>query len=352
MRILAIKTILVLSGLLLTSFCPVWAHVKWFLSRPESEILKEPKPALFTQLSVDNLFPAICALGLIFIFYSLNLKYAHWLGSRRLMNWASKNETAINLLMAIGLGVSLIYSGLTRTLLVPNFIICSHCPQWLPSAEITVGVCLILGLFGRLDGLAILGLMYMAVCKHGIAECLDIMPLFGLAFYFILAGRNRFSLDHVLGFDKISLPALNTLGHYCVRSAMGLGLIALALSEKLLHPQLAMDLLHHAPALNPLLHLGMDNAMFVLVTGLAELMLGMTIFMGWFPRTSVLIILGIFSGTTTIFGMEEFLGHAACYSSILSIALWGAAVPKFSFARYFLAGPLAKIKSIKPILVH
>ena len=252
------------------------------------------------------------------------------------MNWASKNEAIINLLMALGLGASLIYGGLTRTLLVPNFIICSHCPQWLPAAEITVGVCLILGLFGRFSGLAILGLMYMAICKHGIVECLDILPLAGVALYFILSGRNRFSLDNLLGLDKVSLPALTILGHYCVRITMGLGLIALALSEKLLHPQLAMDLLHHAPALNPLLHLGMGNAMFVLITGLAELLLGINIFMGWLPRAAVIVLLCIFFGTTAIFGMEEFIGHAACYSSILSIALWGAATPVPLLARQLL----------------
>ncbi len=137
------------------------------------------------------------------------------------------------------------------------------------------------------------------------------------------------------------------MGHYCVRVTMGLGLIALALSEKLLHPQLAMDLLQHAHALNPMLHFGVSNPMFVLVTGLVELLLGITIFMGWFPRAAVLILLGIFAGTTTIFGMEEFMGHAACYSSILSIALWGAAsIP--ALASRMLLYFSTKINSLRP----
>jgi hypothetical protein len=352
MRTLAIKTILVLSGWSLSTFCPVLAHVKWFLSRPESEILKQPKPTLFTQLSVENIIPAICALSLIFILYRLNLKYSDWLGSKRLMNWAAMHEPLINLFMALGLGASLISSGLTSTLFVPNFVICSHCPQWLPAAEIITGECLILGFLGRFSGLAILGLMYMAISKHGITECLDILPLGGLAFYFILSGRNRLSLDHLLGLDKISLPAFTTLGHYCVRATMGLGLIALSLSEKLLHPQLAMDLLQHAQALNPLLHFGVSNPMFVLVSGLAELLLGMSIFMGWFPRTAVLVLLGIFFGTTAIFGMEEFIGHAACYSSILSIALWGTALPMPSFARQVLSKFLSELNLAKLNLVQ
>jgi hypothetical protein len=282
---------------------------------------------------------------------NLNAKFSHWARNRRLINWVYKNEPIINLLMAIGLGVSLIFCGLTRTLLVPNFIICSHCPQWLPAVEIIVGGCVMIGLFGRLSGLALLGLMYMAVCKHGLTECLDILPLLGLALYFILNGRNKFSLDYLLNFDKGSSLTVAKLGHYCVRATMGLGLIVLALSEKLLHPQLAMDLLQHAHALNPFLGFGMSNAMFVLLAGLVELSLGVIIFLGYFPRVAVIILLGIFVGTTAVFGVEEFIGHAACYSSILSIVCWGAAVPIPSLASRVLIYVSSKLNLFSPAFV-
>jgi len=101
-----------------------------------------------------------------------------------------------------------------------------------------------------------------------------------------------------------------------------------------------------------LLHFGVSNPMFVLVSGLAELLLGMSIFMGWFPRAAVLVLLGIFFGTTTIFGMEEFIGHAACYSSILSIALWGVAVPAPTFAKKLSQTVLSKLNSAKLVLVR
>ena len=34
----------------------------------------------------------------------------------------------------------------------------------------------------------------MAVVKHGLAECLDLLPLTGVALYFILCGRHKFFL--------------------------------------------------------------------------------------------------------------------------------------------------------------
>ncbi len=107
----ATKIIIVLSGWAVSASCPVWAHVKWFLSRPESELLKQPKPVLFTQLSLENMLPILGALAIMFILYSLNIRFNHQVRSSRLINWAYKHEPFINLFMAIGLGVSLIYCG-------------------------------------------------------------------------------------------------------------------------------------------------------------------------------------------------------------------------------------------------
>jgi hypothetical protein len=318
------KALFVLFTWTMSIYNPSFAHVKWFLSKPESELLRQPKPALFTQIGWANMIVLACAFLVILTIYRMNATYINWPRNKYLTDWTNKHIALINLLMAIGLGSSLIYAGMTRTLLVPNFIICSHCPQWLPGAEIWIGVCLMLGLWSRLNGLAILGLMYMAVSKHGIIECFDILPLAGLAIYFILAGRSKFSFDYFLNPNRSTLIKFNYLGHFIIRTTMGLGLIVLALSEKLIHPQLAMDLLQHRPALNPFLLMGVSNPMFILVTGMAELLLGMFIVLGWFPRIAVLILLCIFFMTTTIFGWEEFFGHAACYSSIFSIALYGA----------------------------
>jgi len=337
MRALTIKLFAVLSCWCTYAVSPVWAHVKWFLNRPESELLKQPKPSLFTQLSVWNILPISLAAALMFAIYSLNSKFSNWSGHNRLIKWAKQKEPSVNLFMAICLGVSLIYCGLTRTLLVPNFVICSHCPQWLPAAEMAIGSLLILGLFSRLTGLAVLWLIYIAICKHGLIECLDALPIFGLAIYFVIAGRNRLSLDYVLAIDKFNFVSMIPTAHSIVRWTMGLGLIILALDEKLLHPQLAMDLLLYIPHLNPLHGLGLSNDMFILVSGLVELLLGVCVFLGCFPRISMLMLLFIFSATTMIFCVEEFFGHASCYGIILSIMLCGVGsrTQAFDLSGYF-----------------
>jgi len=302
------------------------AHVKWFLSRPESEILKEPKPSLFTHLSLDNLIPILFVFGLMLLVLAIGIK---WKGSElneRLLLQAQIHEAVINLCMAFMFGVSLVYCGITKTLLVPNFIICSHCPQWLPGAEIILGVLITVGLFSRLCSLSIFYLAFMALCKHGFDDCLDLMPLLGLNLYFLLAGRNRLSLDYILRIDRLEVPWLLETAYLFIRWTMGLGLIILAFNEKLLYPQLAMDILEHVPALNILHYFGFSNAMFVLISGLAELLLGFCLLSGSFPRLAVMFLLGIFASTTAVFGLSELFGHASCYAIILSILLRGEGI--------------------------
>ncbi len=327
LRTFICKSTLVLFIWLINTNCAAIAHVKWFLSRPESEILKQAKPPLFTHLSIDNLLPILLAIGLMLVVLVLNTKWNRWSVNERLLVWAQIHEPVINLYMAIMLGVSLIYCGISRTLLVPNFIICSHCPQWLPGAEIAVGIMITVGLFSRLCALSILYLMLVALCKHGLDDCLDLLPFFGSTIYFLCAGRNRFSLDYVLAFDrKAILPSLTELAHLFIRWSMGLGLIILALNEKLLYPQLAMDILQHAPSLNFMHNFGISNAMFILLSGLTELLLGFCVLTGSFPRLAVIIMLTAFAGTTVVFGPAELFGHASCYGIILSIFLRGTGI--------------------------
>jgi hypothetical protein len=326
MRAFVFKSLLVLCLWLTNSNIAAVAHVKWFLSRPESEILKEPKPSLFTHLSLDNLVPVLFAFGLMLLVLTLGIKWHRSKLNERLLLKAQKYEAVVNFFMACMFAVSLIYCGITHTLLVPNFVICSHCPQWLPGAEIILGVLMTVGLCSRLCSLSIFYLAFMALCKHGFDDCLDLMPLLGLNLYFLLAGRNRLSLDYVLKIDRVQVPYFVEAAHLFIRWTMGLGLIILAFNEKLLYPQLAMDILQHLPALNIFHYVGISNAMFILISGLVELLLGFCLLTGSFPRLAIIVLLGIFASTTAVFGLPELFGHASCYAIIVSILMRGEGI--------------------------
>ncbi len=303
--------------------CRAEAHVKWFLDRPESEVLARTKPELFTQFSIWNTLPICCAVIALLACYFINARFAHSSIHNKLARFAGKHEAAINLCMAIFLGASLIYCGVARNLLVPNFVICSHCPWYLPHLEVLIGIGLILGFCTRFCAVGLFGLLIFTFIKHGVADCLDLLPYYGLATYFFISGRNRLSLDYVCSIDRsISLSA-SEISHLAVRFAMSLGLIILALDEKLLHPQLALDLLKAVPWLNFVHGFGVSNEMFVLCSGLTELLLGCMLFLGYFPRLVMVAMAFLFAVTTAIFGVREFFGHAMFYGIIFSILLRG-----------------------------
>jgi len=299
------------------------AHVKWFLGRSQADILKDPKPELFTQPSIENIAPIVCVLVVLFLTTAAGRDFAFSRLNRRLSILSDGWEPVINLVMGVLLGSALIYCGETRTLLTPNFIICAHCPQWLPYAELFAGLSLILGLFARAGAATLFALLGFTFIKHSVADCLDLVPLYGLAAYFLICGRGRYSLDERLKLQQPVGPIAVHVGHLLVRWFAGVGLMILALDEKLIHPQLALELLRHTPSLN-LMGSTLDNQMFVLCAGLTELLLGLVIVVGSFPRLAVLALSGVFLGTTLIFGATELLGHLPYYAIIVSLFLRGS----------------------------
>lgn len=316
---------------------PALAHVKWFLGRSEADILREAKPELFTHISFANLIPIAVALVALFMTTVAGSDFAKWAVNKKLSAWADQKEPALNLFIALCTGGMLIYCALTRTLMVPNFIICSHCPQWLPYVELFAGLSIAFGLLSRLGAGSMLFLLVFTFVKHSAADCLDLIPLYGLSFYFLLVGRSRWSLDALLHLDRRPSFLNIQFAHLLIRWTTGLGLMILALDEKLLHPQLALELLKHAPSLNFFGALNMSNEMFVLCAGLVELLLGLIIVVGSFPRIAAVMLAGLFVTTTFIFGTTELLGHLPFYAIIASLVLRGSGT----------LSPITLLRSIK-----
>jgi len=321
---------------------PALAHVKWFLGRSEADILREAKPELFTHLSFANLIPIAVALVALFMTTVAGRDFSTWQMNKSVSQWADKMEPALNTFIGLCTGTMLIYCAMTRTLLAPNFIICSHCPQWLPYVEMFAGLSLFAGFFTRVGAAVMLFLLVFTFIKHTPADCLDLIPLYGLSFYFLLVGRSRWSLDALLRLDRRPSFLNIQLAHLLLRWTTGVGLMVLALDEKLLHPQLALELLKHAPGLNFFGVLNMSNEMFVLCAGLVELLLGLVIVVGSFPRVAAIMLAGLFVTTTFIFGLTELFGHLPFYGIIASLALRGSGV----------VSPLALLRGIKLQLVR
>ena len=300
------------------------AHVKWFLGRSESEILKLPKPELFNSLCLANLVPILLAMVVLFATTLAGRVFTRWSVNRTLIDLSMRNEAQINLLIGICSGLFLIYCGFSRTLLAPNFLICEHCPHWLPAAEALAGCSLLFGFLARLGAVGLIALLSFTFMKHPLADCLDLLPMYGIAMYFLLGGRNRLSVDYCLVSSAVVSPRVTNLAHLLLRWFAGVGLMFLALDEKLLHPQLAMELIKFEPSLNFIGAHVLPNETFVLCAGLCELLLGLIVVVGSFPRLAAFMLLGAFVATTQIFGTTELLGHLPFYGIVCSLLLRGS----------------------------
>ncbi|MBY0357472.1 MAG: DoxX family membrane protein [Candidatus Obscuribacterales bacterium] len=303
---------------------PAWAHVKWFLGKSQDEILKQPKPELFTQLSLANLLPIGFAWIALLTTVGLSRRFVNWPFNHKLFRFAEEHEAAINLFIACCFSFQLIHCSMTSTLFAPNFIICEHCPLWVLPLEMLAGFGLLWGLCTRLSAGIVLFLLGFTFVKHTVNDCLDLIPFYGLAIYFICAGRNRYSLDFY--FNRKTLPRKSMLSsaHLFLRLFAGLGFMFLGFEEKLLHPQLALELLRTYPYLNSFSQFGMGNELFVLCAGLTEVLIGAMIFLGALPRLAVFLVAGFFLLTTCLFGPAELFGHAPYYGLIAAIFLRGS----------------------------
>lgn len=302
---------------------PASAHVKWFLSKSESELLRLPKPALFTQLRADNLLAVTFTMIAFAIAYHLNKRWASCRLNARLNELAARCDTYVQLIMGLFCGVMLLCSAWNMCFFVPNLHL-HPCCKWVAVTEALIGVCIAVGLFTRPAAAAMLFILAFSFAKFPLNDCIDLLPMWGISLYLLVGGRGRFSVEHDLGIaggDSLVACELATL---FLRISLGLGLLALGFDEKLLNPQLALNLLQNHPLLNVLHGFGVGNDMFVLLSGLTEAALGVAIALGVFPRLCVLALVGLFTATTIIFGGAEFIGHLPYYAIFAAILLRGA----------------------------
>jgi uncharacterized membrane protein YphA (DoxX/SURF4 family) len=108
-----------------------------------------------------------------------------------------------------------------------------------------------------------------------------------------------------------------------LRVTLGISLIALALTEKLLQPELAFNVLAQHP-LNFMQHLGFNfsDSWFVLGAGMVELFIGLLFVLGLMVRTTTLVILGLMIASNSYFfwidnyplAMMELIGHLPVFA--------------------------------------
>jgi len=176
----------------------------------------------------------------------------------------------------------------------------------------------------------------LGMLEFGVGPVLQRIDLLGLAVFVLVAGagrwsadferrsiRDRFRLNGTLAAADLQAMARAILA---LRVAAGAALIVVALYEKLINPELALEFLRENPDLQVAEAVGLPlgDLEFVRLAGAIEVLFGLLLISGALPQAIVLIAGIPFNATLWFFGVNELLGHLPIYGAMLVLLVFGS----------------------------
>ncbi|MDQ6786478.1 MAG: DoxX protein [Acidobacteriota bacterium] len=245
--------------------------------------------------------------------------------------------------LGIHVAVPLLVSGVQGELFTPNNKLPGVWMYALGLAQTGIALAIFYGALTRIAAVALAVLWFAGIFLVGVEPMLESAMYLGFAAFFFLAGRGPISIDRLL------LPKLEPSAQLmekavpALRAGLGLSLIVVAFTEKFANIPLASAFLERYP-LNFTAALGipMSNETFILCAGSVELLVGLWILFGIFPREIILIAWIPINLTLTIFNWTELIGHLPIYGMLAVLLLWSAGGENLAlWLKGLRRGPLA-----------
>ena len=234
--------------------------------------------------------------------------------------------TWVPLVIGIHMGVTLLVSGVSGQLFIPNLVLpVNLLAGVLGAAEIAIALGFIYGALTR-PAAAALGVIWLAgVIVFGPLRLVEHTEILGIAFFLFATGRGPLAFDMALEKLHKPLPRLIPYAVPVLRIALGIGLTVVAFTEKIWNIPMGLAFLseHHFNFF-PVIGLpGIDDTKFLLIAGAVELTVGLMLITGTFVRLVILITLVPFNLTLPFLGWRELVGHLPTYGILALLLLWG-----------------------------
>ncbi len=292
------------------------AHVKWYVEDPTGADLD-----LSFALSPLTLGLTAVAVLTVIGWRAVAVRKApvpeisrlSFLG--RLAPWIAR-------ILAIHLGVSLLSLSVADAYLSPGLSVEDVPGGWLiVLVQAVIGVWLITGVALRPAAVAVIALGPLGLLLAGPVPVLEGIDRLGVAVFLLLLppGRDAHGARPVTA-EQLRLPI------FALRLGVGIALVVLAFSEKLLVPDLMRELLAERPYLDPLQGLGLTDSpdLFIVVASVTELALGLLIISGAAPQLVVFAAGVPFNVTLIFFDRFELIGHLPVYGALLALLVYGS----------------------------
>ncbi len=171
----------------------------------------------------------------------------------------------------------------------------------------------------------------LGMIPFGVVPVLSRLDLLGLALFVLIAGPGRWSADVETARAAPTSPKEHARAIWWLKVAAGIALIVVALDEKLVHPQLAVEFLQDHPNFNvvqSLLGIDMSPLEFTRLAAAVEVLFGLLLISGALPQIIVLVAALPFNATLWYFGANELMGHLPIYVTLLAVLVYGSS-PQF-----------------------
>ncbi|MDB5186775.1 MAG: hypothetical protein JWM07_247 [Candidatus Saccharibacteria bacterium] len=252
--------------------------------------------------------------GLLLIIHRLLIKFGI---TRKLDNSLGKYAKAIPYIVRYTTGLLLVINAAKGLLFAPNVPTDVHVIAPVLSMILaTAGVMLIIGFKIRWAATVMLLAYFISlVFVRPLLDVLDLVEYVGIGLYLLLYGKNY--LNTLTWHERLQ-PLLNP--ESLLRIFVGIGLMTLAMSEKLLGVGLSADFLQQHNW-NMLQGIGVSDRLFIIVAGITEFVVGLTLVLNIAPRLTTAIVAALMTLTAILLGVEDIFGHLFALSLVAVVWL-------------------------------
>jgi hypothetical protein len=242
-----------------------------------------------------------------------------WDNYVRLLTW-------VPLVIGVHMGVTLLVSGVSRQLFVPNLELpVNLLGGVLGMVEIAIALSFIYGALAR-PAAAALGLLWLiGMLVFGPLRLIEHTEIPGIAFFLFATGRGPLAFDMALYRLNKPVSSLIPFAVPVLRIALGVGLTLVAFTEKIWNIPMGLAFLaDHNFNFFPYIGMpGIDDTKFLLIAGTVELLVGLMLIAGTYVRLIIIVTLIPFNLTLPFLGWRELVGHLPTYGILALLLLWG-----------------------------
>lgn len=286
----------------------LFAHVKWFVedNRPVPELNSVEWLGVATGVLAGTL--------LLFVAHQILIRLGV---TQRLDRSLGKLNRAIPYIVRYTSGLLFVINAAKGLLFAPNVPTSAHDIGPLLSVLLAAaGVALIVGFKVRWAAVVILGVYLTALLFiRPFGDIVDHIEYIGIGLYLLL-----YNYQPYLAFVGRRLRQAILSPESLLRIFVGVGLMSLALTEKLVGIELSANFLqlHNWNFLEPV---GINDRTFIIISGITEFVVGLTLVLNIAPRLTTAIVALLMTITAILLGVEEVFGHLFALSLVAVVWL-------------------------------